>query len=254
MTDQEPKEGKTGRQETKQQTSLIKDYIRYWKEFMVDLFVGTTKRMIISPLVFGMTFMAVAYFIYRLSIKPQDVFFLFKILEVLILFVLYLLASVFLGLLHGANTTLLKKVEELEKGVDLIVDPLMKMIIEKMPGGKKSIRIEEFNTLLDTQIKRFHKTSRSQFRLFSLFGLFSRFFLRNTLRILRYILLHDFLEELQEQGKSQISATIVEDFYREKLVAGVAEVYKAKLELIQYGVYGILVLFLAVPVLLIVVF
>ena len=98
----------------------------------------------------------------------------------------------------------------------------MKMVIEKMPGGKKTISIEEFNKILDEQIKGFRKTSRAQFRLFSLFGMFSRFFLRNTLRILRYVLLNDFLEKLQEKGETQLSAPVVEDFYREQLEIGIA--------------------------------
>ena len=67
---------------------------------------------------------------------------------------------------NGANSTLLKKVEELERGVHLIVNPLMAAIIERMPGGQKGISIDEFNELLDDQIKRFKRTSRLQFRFF----------------------------------------------------------------------------------------
>ncbi len=253
MTEQD-KAREVEQQETGQKTSAMKQYVTYWKDFMVDLFVGTTKRMIVSPVVFTFTFMAAVYVLYSFSIKPQETFFVLKVFEGLLVFLIYLIVGLVAGLLYGANTTLIKKIEELETGVDLIVDPLMKMVIERMPGGKKTISIEEFNTILDEQIKRFSKTSRAQFRLFSLFGMFSRFFLRNTLRILRYVLLNDFLEGLEEKGEPQLSAAVVEDYYREQLVSGVTEIYKTKLGVILYGIYGILVVFLVIPVLMVVVF
>ena len=190
-SEEEAKQEETEQEKTNQQNSFVKEQAEYWKLFVSDLFVGTLKRMIVSPLVFGMAFLAIFYLIYRLSIKPQELFILLKILEVSILFMLYLLVGILSGLVHGANSTLLKKVEDLEQGVHLIVNPLMAAVIEKMPGGQKSISIDEFNTLLDDQIKRFKRTSRMQFRFFSLIGAFSRFFLRITLRIFRYILLHD---------------------------------------------------------------
>lgn len=251
---EEAKQEETEQEKTKQQNSFVKEQAEYWKSFVSDLFVGTLKRIIISPLVFGVAFLAIFYLIYRLSIKPQDLFILLKILEVLIVFVLYVLVGIVSGLVHGVNSTLLKKVEELERGIHLIVNPLMAAIIEKMPGGQKRISIDEFNELLDDQLKRFKRTSRLQFRFFSLVGTFSRFFLRMTLRILRYILLYDFLEGLRERGETQINAKIVETYHREKLVATVVDIFRGKLELIQYGVYGVLILFLVIPVVFMVVF
>lgn len=237
-----------------QETSYLKEQATYWKTFVSDLFVGTLKRIVISPIVFGLAFGAIAYLIYRLSIKPQHLFFLLKFLEVLILYLVYLVIGILSGLIHGANSTLSKKTEELEKGVHLIVNPLMAAIIGKMPGGQESMTIEEFNTLLDEQINRFKKKSPFRLRLLSLAGMFSRFFLRMTLRILRYMLLHDFLGELEEKGETQVSAKVVEVYYREKLVSGITGVFTEKLELVQKGIYAVLVVFLAIPVALMVIF
>lgn len=241
-------------EEVRQQQSFLKEQAKYWKTFVHDLFVGTFKRMLFSPLVFGMAFWAIAYLIYKLSIKPQAVFILLKMLEVLILFLLYFLIGIFSGLLYGANATLLKKAEELENGIHLIINPLMAAIIKKMPGGQKSISINEFDTLLNDQIRRFKKTSRSQFRFLSLVGAFSRFFLRMTLRILRYILLHDFLDELREKEETQLNAKTVETYYREKLVANIVGRFTGNLELVQYAVYAVLVIFLGIPVAFMVIF
>ena len=52
-------------EETKQQKSFAEEQARYWKSFVHDLFLGTLKRMIVSPLVFGITFLVIAYLIYR---------------------------------------------------------------------------------------------------------------------------------------------------------------------------------------------
>jgi hypothetical protein len=166
----------------------------------------------------------------------------------------YLVIGILFGLVHGANSTLLKKTEELEKGVHLIVNPLMAAIIGKMPGGQKSMTIKEFNTLLDEQINRFKRKSPFRLRLLSLAGMFSRFFLRMTLRILRYMLLHDFLEKLEEKGEAQVSATVVEGYYREKLVADLTGIFTEKLELVQKGIYTVLGVFLAIPVALMLIF
>ena len=236
-----------------QETSFLKEQAKYWKAFVHDLFIGTLKRMVVSPIVFGFTFLAIAYLIYRLSIKTQEVFIILKWIETMLLFLLYGIIGGFSGLLHGANSTLLKKAEELEQGVHLIVDPLMKTIITKIPGGQKGIEIDEFNTLLDTQISRYLSISRKQFRLLSLIGMFVRFFLRITLRILRYILLHDFLEGLREREETHITANAIEAFYREKLVSEVVGSVTGQLELVQHGIYGLLAFFLLIPIVLIIV-
>jgi hypothetical protein len=75
-----------------------------------------------------------------------------------------------------------------------------------------------------------------------------------TLRILRYILLHDLLEGLREKGETQINAKVLETYHREKLVAGMVEILRGKLEFVQYGVYGVLILFLVIPIVLMVIF
>jgi len=67
-------------------------------------------------------------------------------------------------------------------------------------------------------------------------------------------LLHDFLESLEEKEETRITAKAIETFAREKLVASVADIFRGKLELIQYVVYGVLALFFLVPIIFIVVF
>ncbi len=240
--------------QTTQKSSYIKEQADYWKAFVHDLFVGTLKRMLVSPVAFGLAFFAIAYLISRLSIRPQNVFGLLKFFEALILYILYLLIGIFSGLAYGVNSTLLKKTEELEKGIHLIINPLMAGIIEKMPGGQKTMSVEEFNQLLDEQIRRFKRKSPFRFRFLSLAGMFSLFFVRMTLRILRYILLHDFVANLEENGETQVSAKTVEAYYRDKVVSNIAGVFIGKLELVQKGVYGMLIIFLVIPIGLIIIF
>lgn len=234
-----------------EQQSFIEQQTAYWKAFIHDLFLGTLKRMIAAPLVFSLAFVVVAYMIYTVSIKPQSMFVLLKIVEALLLYLLYLVIGFVAGVFYGANTTLLRKIDELERGVHLIVDALMTLILNALPGGDREIGVDEFNALLDTEIWRFKKASRRQFRWLSVVGAFSRFFVRLVLRILRRIFLHEFLEDLEEEGETQINAKTVEAFYRTKLVGDVVDVFTGRLVLIQHGIYGVLAVFLLLPILLV---
>jgi hypothetical protein len=71
-----------------------------------------------------------------------------------------------------------------------------------------------------------------------------------TLKILRYLLLHDFLEYLEDHEKTDINAQTVELYQREKLISSLVGVLIGKVEFVQKVIYGILILFLAVPVIL----
>jgi hypothetical protein len=240
--------------ESGQKHAFFHEQAEYWKAFLADLFVGTVKRMTISPIVFGVTFTAIAYLLYRLSIKPQHIFFLVKWLETFLLFLIYVPIGIVTGLTYGANTTLMKKSEEVERGVHLIVTPVMAAIITRLPGGQASISVQEFTDVLDEQIARFTQGGQLRWRFWSLLGLFSRFFVRMTLKILRYLLLHDFLEFLEDREKTDINAQTVELYQREKLISSLVGILIGKVEFVQKVIYGILIVFLAVPVLIMLLF
>jgi len=241
-------------EESPSEQSFLQEQAEYWKSFLADLFIGTLKRMIISPLAFGLAFAAIAYLVYRLGIQPQRVFFLIKWLEILLLFLIYLPVGIVTGLAHGANSTLLKKTGDVERGVHLIINPVMQAIIRKLPGGQAGIGVEEFNALLDEQILRVKRSKPFRWRFWSLLGVFSRLFVRMTLRILRYVLLHDFLEYVEEQEPHQINAQTVEIYQREKLIGSLVGILTGNMELAQKVIYGILIVFLALPVLLLLIF
>jgi len=237
---------------TEQRESYLQEQARYWKSFANDLVIGTFKRITISPVVFGAAFFAVAYFIHTFSIKQQDVWSIVKIMEAVMLFPSYIVMGVVCGLIFGVNSTLLKKIQEIEKGVHLIVDPLMANIIQKIPGGQKSISVSEFNSIMDSQIRRFSKASQSQSRLLSIGGFFTRFLMKNILRVFRGTLLSDFLGSLNERGETEITAGALENFAREKVVGIVIDNLRSRFEAIRYALYGWLAIFLAVPIILII--
>ena len=236
---------------TEQHESYLSEQAEYWKSFAHDLVVGTFKRMTISPVVFGAAFFAVAYSINTLSIKQQEIFGVVKIMEALLLFPIYIFMGVACGLIYGANSTLLKKIEEMEKGVHLIVEPLMAAIIRKMPGGQRSIGVPELNSILDSQIRRFSKASGSQSRILSIGGFFTRFLMKNILRVFRATLLSDFLSDLKKDGKTEITAGALECFARGRIVGIVVDNLRSRFQAISYAIYGWLALFLGVPVILI---
>jgi hypothetical protein len=149
--------------------------------------------------------------------------------------------------------TLSKKIDELETGVNNIVTPLVGGIVAGIPKGKSSISIDRFKTLLDEKIKDFSKESKSQFGLLSFARPISNFFVRNTLRIMRFAFIGDFLDTLEEKGIHEVSAQSVEGYAREKLVRTVVDTLKDRLGMARITVYALLALFLVVPIVLVVV-
>lgn len=232
----------------KQEVSHIEVQVNYWKTFVHALFFSTLRQTIISTFVFTLTFVVAAYHIYNLSIKPQHYYWLIKLFGITILFLLYIVIGTSLGLFYGISSSLLKKIEELKNGIQLLINPLMTLIIEKIPGHHKNMTIDEFNVFLDKQINWFKSESLSiRFRFLSLVGMFSRFFIRMTLRALRYILLNDFLEDLKDKGEEEINIKNIESYYRENLLSELTDAYAGKLKIIQYSIYIGLIFFLLIP-------
>ena len=123
----------------------------------------------------------------------------------------------------------------------------MTSVIQKLPGGQRGVSISEFNAILDDQILKFSKASRSRSRLLSMGGFFTRFLLKNIVRVLRATLVSDFLGSLKEKGETQITVATLENFARGKIVGIVVDSLRARFEVIRYAVCGWLALFLGAP-------
>lgn len=237
-------------------TGVVKFYLEeqanHWKAFVVDLFVGTARRMVVSPLAFGGAFLVVAFLINRVGIAEQGTYTIVKYVEGFFVFLLYGIAGILCGIAYGAVSTVHRKVDELERGVHLIVEPITAAIISRMPGNEKGIGLTEFTDLLDGQVAEFSKASRSQFRILSIARTASNFFVRNTLRIMRYTFLNDFVDSLKEKGEIRISAKSVESFARETLLSKVVNRFTGRLDVVEYALYGVTGVLLIVPFLMIV--
>ncbi|GEM_PF-1898542 len=229
--------------------AALEEQTTYWKAFVSDLVLGTLRRMLVTPLVTGAAFVVVAYLIFKFSIMPQETFAPLKWMAAVHVFLVYGVVGIACGLVFGATSTVLRKIEELEKGVHLIVDSVVGAVSAKLSGASRGVSVDEFNSVLDGQIREFSKASRSQFRIFSLSRFFSNLFVRNTLRIIRAAFRRDFLDSSKAR-KPDISAPSVQSFTRNKLLGIVALRSKVRFELLQYAVYVVIAIFLLVlPVL-----
>jgi len=201
--------------------------------------------MTLTPLATGAAFVVVAYLIYKFCIVPQDTFDLLKWVAGLHLFLVYGVVGIACGLVFGATSTVLKKIDDLEKGVHLIVDSVVGSVTAKLSGKPGSVAPDEFNAVLDGEIREFSKASRSQFRILSLRRFFSNFFVRNTLRIIKAAFRRDFLGS-RGAKKSEISVPSIQSFARDKLLGIVGLKFKFRFELLHYIVLAVIAIFLLI--------
>ncbi len=222
-------------------------HVDYWRAFVQDLVVGTLKRITLSPLLFGLAFVAVALTIYRLGIETQETYSIVKFVQAVLLFPIYTVAGVICGLLYGMTSSVFKKIDELETGIHLIIEPVMMATISKIPGGTRGVSLDTFNSILNNQIREFAGTSKSAFRWLSLGRILSNFLVRNSLKALRFTVARDFLSWMEEREETRITAGALERYSRETLVGTVADAAKGRFRILQYAVYALPIFFIAVP-------
>jgi hypothetical protein len=224
----------------------------YWKSFARDIFWQMLKR------VFGFATLSVAlslsvaviilkYGVTTLTTEPS--FGLIAIVTV----VAYLLFGVASGIFYGVNSTFLRNLERIEKGLHLTVEPLMAKALARAPINQKSISVEQLQSTLDTQIKTLSDDSRSDLRRFSLTGFVQKVFLLRALHKLRDRFAADFFRAMQEKGAAEITAKQVESYAREKFVRHLADGYHGQFTTSLYAVYVLWALFWLGPLILIIV-
>lgn len=231
--------------------SYFVEYVKYWKNFVKGVFSGAAMAITLYPIVFGVIFVSVAYFIYTSGIKYYNMYLVVKIICTFVLFLVYTCMGLVCGVALGVNSRIIDNINGVEEGVHLTLEPLTASIVQKLPGGNKSISIPEFNTILDTQIRKFAASSRSRSRFLSIGGFLSRFIVRNILRVFRATIISDFLDGLKEKGEEEITAGAVEDFTRRKVAGIVVDNIRSRFEMIRYAIYGFLIVFLGGPVIVI---
>jgi hypothetical protein len=224
-----------------------KGQVDYWRAFVHDLVLGTIKRIIFSPFLFGLAFIAVAFAIYRLGIKTQETYSFLMYFQAVLLFPIYIVAGVVCGLLYGLTSSVFKKIDELEQGIHLIVEPVMMATISKIPGGTRGVSLDTFNSIFNTQIGEFKAASKSAFRWLSVGRIVSNFLVRNSLKALRYAVAKDFVAWMEKKGETRITANALESYTREYLTGSVANAVRSRFRVLRYTVYGLPILFIAVP-------
>ena len=224
-----------------------RSHLEYWRMFVQDLVIGTIKRIVLSPLLFGLAFVAVALMIYRLGIATQETYSVIKFIQAVLLFPTYTVAGVFCGLLYGLTSSVFKKIDEMEKGIHLIVEPVMMATISSIPGGTRGVSLDTFNSILNSRAVEFAGASKAVFRWLSLGRILSNFLVRNSLKALKFTMSRDFVSWMEDKGHARITASVLESYTRETLVGTVADAAKGRFRIVQYVVYSLPIFFLGVP-------
>ncbi|MFH1378236.1 MAG: hypothetical protein ABIH86_05750 [Planctomycetota bacterium] len=132
-------------------------------------------------------------------------------------------------------------IEWLGVKINALVHPYMQAIVSKMAVSKKEWTHEEFRTLVVEQIRSL-RPPKDQNLLLMPMSIPLFFLIRSTLWIMKWILLGDFIEQLEKAGKTTVSALDVEAFSRERLTALIIEIFKEKWELVQYAIWSVVAL------------
>jgi hypothetical protein len=214
--------------------------IAYWKILARDTFWTTLKRVIVYATLFALVFLSAAILIYPLGVRlfgPE-----FKLIA-LALGPFYVLLGALHGLTYGVTSALRRKMGEIEHGVDMIVNPLVSELVERIPLGDERIGISQARTFLQKKVDELTTAASPQFRALSPIKWLYTFSVRRSLNRLS----QDFLKKLEEKGERAITKTSIENYAKEKLIGSVVDDLKRQVSLTHYGVLALSGLFLIGP-------
>ena|ERR671918_1333191 len=155
-----------------------------------------------------------------------------RVAAALLLLPPYTIAGAAAGVALAATSTVRRALPEIEERLHTLVQPVMARAIESTRLGGAAMSVERFEQLVDDAIASVGMTAPG--RRWSAGRLVARFVSGSALRLVRRLLVREFLERLRHQGLSQVTPAAVEGFAREKLVGLLAERIRAQVNAL-YG-------------------
>ena len=193
--------------------------------FMRDLVIGTMGRLFRTTFLLIVAFLIVAYFLRYYMIIPYNILPIIKIIISMLLFIIYGLLGIIMGILFTIAMSLRRNIIHLEEGLHLIVAPLTQGLLDQFSGTSQTISYEEFTTATQKILKSIVQPSILQYRLLSPFRLVSYLLYKVTYFVLRKVLIDEFIESHKQRNLSGINIKSVEPYAREKMVRLAAQRY-----------------------------
>jgi hypothetical protein len=224
-----------------------------FQERLSHALLDTLSRLVAYPLLGLFVFGLGARWIHGGWIARQDlggVWVVLEWLQWLLLLPVYALAGLLSGLLFAVARAVLTHTEDTEGLVAETVRWLIGGIEGAWPASGKTINVDEFRQLVRGFLQRERNASRRAFGLFSLVGNVGRLFLRGVLLAVELLLIRDFLGELEEQNKSEVSVGDVVAYVQRRGVDAFAQPFKMQVRWLQVAALALATILLGIPTLL----
>ncbi len=206
-----------------------------WAKLADDLRRGAPRRAAVFALVSTALFVAGAAGLHHAWLPAEHSSLGGRVLGGIVLFVVFAIAGAIAGAVLGTTTTIRRALVAFERGLHRSVEPLMARAVDRALGGERTISVERLRALLDAEIQRVSDTPAGV----SPARLLARFVIRSSLRIVRAVLMREFLARLEDRGESHVTAAAVEAFVREKLVRLVVARVETQVGAVHWGVAAV---------------
>jgi hypothetical protein len=206
-----------------------------WANLADDLRRGAPKRAAIFALVSTTLFVVGAAGLHHAWLPPGGSSLGGRVLGVIVLFVVFAIFGAIAGAILGTTTTIRRALPAFERGLHRSVGPLMGRAVDRVLGGERTISVERLRALLDGEIQRVSDEPAGM----SPARLLARFVIRSSLRLVRAVMMREFLARLEERGASHVTAVAVEAFVREKLVRLVVARVETQVGAAHWGVAAV---------------
>jgi len=205
---------------------------------------STLRRMALHAAVWAAAFLAAAAIVYRLGIDVETRHAALRLLGAVTIFPVYGLVGAACGLLFAITGALRRGLAEVESALHQLVGPLMAGVTAAMFQGRTSVSLDEFDAILDRQVRELAQGARSRLGRISPGGLlFGR-----VLQVAKMVLRRRLARRLAEAGTTRITPEVVERFASEKVVGMALAGSGSRIAVLRGLVYIVAAVFLLGPV------
>jgi outer membrane protein assembly factor BamB len=197
--------------------------------FLFGLFWHTLKKAALFTCLAALLFSAAALVLYQLGVH-------------ILWLPLYIITGALAGYFAGVTAGVRDKVEDVVRRLYPLIEPSVKRAIERVQIQRTTIRLEDFQQVLDASLQPV--TGR-------LPSWAAGFIERRALRAIRESLLGGFLERLEQSGQVELSRETVRELFEQKLIELAAEDVRRRFAPMQWGYYALGAAVLLLPFLLV---
>lgn len=202
-------------------------------DFIKSVFNDLLKGFILNLILFVIIFIFAAVFIQVLIINKEQIHYLFKIVQIVLIYPAYIVFALLATFSFTFIGAILKNLHQMDVILKNAAEPIIQKVINDIPQKDKKITIDEFNNKVDSYIKTQTQYNSPKFKLFSPVKYFFKFTQRIIYQALRKSLCDDLIRLLKNKGKADISGEDIVLYVSNKLISKISENIKNHITIMQ---------------------